>query len=239
MSACSEAAPFNLAQALGAQPTAAEAPPTPASETPTRDVEAPEVFSVKETGLWDGRPSLGGVWIAHPDVTEPERVIIRNLQNDQFAVGALFAKAKGIPGPRLQMSSDAASSLGVTAGVPVELTVVALRSETDTPLDHAAIANKAPTPTQTVATTAATRPVAIALDRPFVQIGIFSQRPNADRAAQQMRNTGLIPTIDPQQLGGKPFWRVVVGPARTADEHAALLDKIRREGFSDAYAVAN
>ena len=41
-----------------------------------RDVEAPEVFSVTESGLWDGRPSLGGVWVAHPDVGEPERVIL-------------------------------------------------------------------------------------------------------------------------------------------------------------------
>ena len=40
-----------------------------------RDVEAPGVFQVTEAGLWDGRPSLGGVWVAHPDVTEPERVI--------------------------------------------------------------------------------------------------------------------------------------------------------------------
>ncbi len=31
-----------------------------------RDVEAPEVFQITENGLWDGRPSLGGVWVAHP-----------------------------------------------------------------------------------------------------------------------------------------------------------------------------
>ena len=43
-----------------------------------RDVEAPEVFQVTEKALWDGRPSLGGVWVAHPDSDQPERVIIRN-----------------------------------------------------------------------------------------------------------------------------------------------------------------
>ncbi|MEC7965217.1 MAG: SPOR domain-containing protein, partial [Pseudomonadota bacterium] len=32
-----------------------------------RDIEAPDVFQQTEAGLWDGRPSLGGVWVAHPD----------------------------------------------------------------------------------------------------------------------------------------------------------------------------
>ncbi|MEM8980744.1 MAG: SPOR domain-containing protein [Pseudomonadota bacterium] len=94
-----------------------------------RDVEAPDVFSVREAGLWDGRPSLGGVWAAHPDVKEPERIIIRNLKSDTFVIGALFRKERETPGPRLQISSDAAEALGMIAGQPVDLSVVALRRE--------------------------------------------------------------------------------------------------------------
>jgi cell division septation protein DedD len=90
-------------------------------------VEAPEVFSVTDAGLWDGRPSLGGVWVAHPDVTEPERVIIRNQSNGKFVVGALFRRERDIPGPSLQISSDAAASLGILAGAPTQLNVTALR----------------------------------------------------------------------------------------------------------------
>jgi len=95
--------------------------------TVERDVEAPEVFSVTDAGLWDGRPSLGGVWVAHPDVTDPERVIIRNQSNGKFVVGALFRRERDIPGPSLQISSDAAASLGILAGAPAELNVTALR----------------------------------------------------------------------------------------------------------------
>ena len=95
-----------------------------------RDVEAPEVFEVTEAGLWDGRPSLGGVWVAHADVTEPERVIIRNSSNGKFVIGALFRREREIPGPRIQASSDAAAALGMLAGAPVELHVTALRRET-------------------------------------------------------------------------------------------------------------
>ena len=130
LAGCDESGQFVAMQAL--QPnTETEGEPVPSAEVKTieRDVEAPEVFSANEAGLWDGRPSLGGVWVAHPDVTEPERVIIRNTTNDMFVVGALFRREREIPGPRLQISSDAAEALGMLAGAPVKLNVTALVKE--------------------------------------------------------------------------------------------------------------
>ena len=94
-----------------------------------RDVERPDIFEVTDRGLWDGRPSLGGVWVAHPDAKDPERVIIRNAENGRSVVGALFRRERENPGPLLQISSDAAEELGVLAGAPTELSVVALRRE--------------------------------------------------------------------------------------------------------------
>lgn len=94
-----------------------------------RDVEAPDAFQVTEPGLWDGRPSLGGVWVAHPDVSEPERVIIRNQANGTFVIGALFRRERDNPGPALQVSSDAAQALEMLAGAPAQLQVTALRRE--------------------------------------------------------------------------------------------------------------
>lgn len=94
-----------------------------------RDVEAPEVFQVTEKGLWDGRPSLGGVWVAHPSAKDPERVIIRNPANGKSVVAALFRREREIPGPRLQVSSEAAAELGLLAGAPAELSVTALRKQ--------------------------------------------------------------------------------------------------------------
>lgn len=285
-----------------------------------RDVEAPDVFSATEAGLWDGRPSLGGVWVAHPDVSEPERVIIRNTSNDKFVIGALFRRERDIPGPRLQASSDAAAALGMLAGAPVQLNVTALRREEVSPepsaaptaaapvadepadadaeiADAAAIAigdTAAPVETEVLDTATATaanteppapkkswfgaglfgkrnkdvgeplnaldpQPIAASapsvetkplassspppqkssLDKPYVQIGIFSVEENANNTADQMRNNGIVPTVFEQSSNGKEFWRVVVGPAQSSSERASLLKKIKGIGFSDAYAVTN
>jgi len=304
-----------------------------------RDVEAPEVFAAQEAGLWDGRPSLGGVWIAHPDVGDPERVVIRNNANNKEVIGALFRREREIPGPRLQASSDAASALGMLAGAPVELSVVALRREVVAPApapeepsepeaaavpepsevaettldpitdgaaaaiaasedtsvedtDTSDVASAAETVTEegetptarparagflaalfagnrnkdvgaplsalkpeeerlasapaTVANDATPPPAApratpraSRLDKPFLQIGIFSVEQNAQRAADMMRQAGMVPTIHAQNSNGKAFWRVVVGPAQTKSERSALLKQIKGVGFSDAYAVTN
>lgn len=282
LAGCDESGQFVAMQAFKPNTETEGAPdPNAAIKTVERDVEAPDVFSATEAGLWDGRPSLGGVWVAHPDVTDPERVIIRNTTNDKFVVGALFRRERDIPGPRLQISSDAAEALGMLAGAPAQLNVTALRKEevsvapdvvpieadsvsapaevTATPLDPiesaaAAIDAAAPAATATAASAtsiqpkpaaqatpaaAQSRPSASRLDRPFIQIGIFSVQANAERTAKQMRSAGVIPTVKTFDRDGKPFWRVVVGPAATAPERSQLLKKIKEEGFTDAYAVTN
>ena len=267
LAGCDEIGKFNLGHTLrGNNPADAPSHSRQTTKTTERDVEAPEVFSATENGLWDGRPSLGGVWVAHPDVKEPERVIIRNKTNSNFVVGALFRRARDIPGPRLQISSDAADALGMLAGAPAKLDVTALRKEqvaseapemVDTvsaptevsetsldPIASAAAAIEAAAPTATAVETAAAtapapRPTNSSLEKPFIQLGIFSVEANATHTGQQMRNAGLVPMIKRGERSGKPFWRVVVGPASNKSERSALLEKIKGEDFSDVYAITN
>lgn len=123
LSACEE----GLGQDRFASPEAATA--TGAARTEIRDVEAPEVFSRTELGLWDGRPSLGGIWVAHPDVDTPERAIIRNMTTGESVPGALFRRERNNPGPSFQISSEAAATLSILAGQPTEISVVAVRQE--------------------------------------------------------------------------------------------------------------
>lgn len=231
-------------------------------KTVERDVEAPEIFQVTEAGLWDGRPSLGGVWVAHPEVKDPERVVIRNPGNGKFVIGALFRRERENPGPRLQISSDAAEALGMLAGQPVNLNVTALRREEvpeapvgqaetvpapdaieETALDPIASAAaaieaaEAPAPAKPAKPTPTPAPSGLA--KPYIQIGIFSVETNASNTATAMRTSGIIPTVKKQTSSGKTFWRVIVGPVRTTSERAGLLKKIKGAGFTDAYAVTN
>ncbi len=107
--------------------------PTPegtATETIETDVAAPEAFSISDTALWDGRPTFGGVWVAYPDVDQPERVRITNPDNGKTVIGALYKRSRDFPGPKIELSADAASALGVLAGNPTELNIVALRRKT-------------------------------------------------------------------------------------------------------------
>jgi cell division septation protein DedD len=232
-----------------------------ATRSVERDVEAPDVFQASEKGLWDGRPSLGGVWVAHPDVKEPERVIIRNESNGSFVIGALFRRERTNPGPRIEVSSDAAEALGMLAGAPVDITVTALRREEAAepeaeavilpaeeiaeapevetqsldPIEAAEAAIDAPAPEPV----AAPAPQTSNLSKPYVQIGIFSIQANANRTAEQMRDLGLKTEVLSATIKDKPYWRVIVGPAMSANERAETLTKVKAAGFTDAYSVTD
>jgi hypothetical protein len=280
ITACDDTGGFNLGDAFSSKPETQESQTQegPEGEFIEKDVEAPDVFSVSEAGLWDGRPSLGGVWVAHPDVKEPERVMIRNQSNGQFVVGALFRRERENPGPRLQLSSDAANALDVLAGSPVELSVVALRKEripvappepaevsasndpdadgapaapaeieetTLDPIAAASAAIDAAEPQPAISTAAPETPAIQStlplsrLDKPYIQVGIYNFEENAESVATQMRSAGMVPTVRSSGGGGKNSWRVIVGPATDASERTTLLNKIRAEGYSDAYPVTN
>lgn len=257
-------------------------------DTPTettfveREVEAPEVFQAIENGLWDGRPDFGGVWVAFPGVETPEQVIIRNEETGGFVIGALFNRERDNPGPRLIVSSDAASALGMLAGQPTPLNVTALRKEqvaveppapapveatddagpevdpeaeiTAAPLedpiaaaaaaiDRADVAAETgeaqPSDIQPAAAAPAPQPAQSSLDKPFVQIGIFSVKGNATETSNRFKKAGVVPLIKKGEIQGKPFWRVVIGPASDKAERDSLLAKARELGFTDAYAVTN
>ena len=128
LAGCEDGQSFNFGSK---KPDEAEtdAPVQSEAKTVLKDVERPDIFNVSDTGLWDGRPSLGGVWVAHPDVTAPERAMITNTKNGETIAGALFRRERDNPGPRFQVSADAAAGLSMLAGQPAELKVLVVRQE--------------------------------------------------------------------------------------------------------------
>ena len=160
-----------------------------------RDVESPEVFSFSGKGLWDGRPSLGGVWVAHSSVRDPERVIIRNTGNGESVVGALFRRERENPGPSLQVSSDAADALGLLAGQPTEMSVIALRHE-EVPVAEPAPPAQTPLATEgdntaTAAPAAASEMAALAQKAPPANPNRADQAAN-EAAAEKPARKGLF-----------------------------------------------
>ncbi len=291
-----------------------------------RDVEDPGIFSKRENGLWDGRPSFGGVWVAHPDARTPERVIIRNTENGQEAVGSLFTRERMNPGPAFQVSGEAATAIGMLAGAPTMLEVVALRveepapepgpeevpeeateavavAETETqpepsepevteaapddiaqtqiamptaepeprsqgllgrlfgrrdqqtapddsieampldptaPVDQTAMAEAPAAPPPTPAPAAAPAPApaaASSLERPYIQLGIFSVEDNARNAERMAQGADLSARVVTGSAQGNSFWRVVVGPASDAAAQRQMLARVKSLGFNDAYTV--
>ena len=138
LSACQEGTSASGGVGATDKPATAGAPASSSTRIVDHDVEAPDVFQTTEQGLWDGRPSLGGVWAASPDAKDPERVIIRNTDNGKFVIGALFRRERDNPGPKIQISSDAADALGMIAGKPAKLNITALRREDAAPATGAA-----------------------------------------------------------------------------------------------------
>lgn len=233
------------------------APVTPATSVRLvdRDVEAPDAFQITDKALWDGRPSLGGVWVAATNVDDPLRVIMRNPANGKFVIGALFRREADNPGPRLQISSDAADALGLVAGEPATINVTALRREevpatqpdanqplldtSETVADEpaaqvaadsvAAILPKPAAQATPAPEPAALEPAAPAATGRQVQIGIFSVEDNAKRAVTTLAAVGIIAAIRPETSLGKSLWSVIA----PGDE--AILAKIKAAGFTDAY----
>ena len=88
-------------------------------------------------------------------------------------------------------------------------------------------------------TAAAPAAAASSLTKPYIQVGIFSVEANAQGVANRLRSAGMVPTVLEQESRGRKFWRVIVGPMRTAAERAGLLQTTKGLGFADAYFVTN
>lgn len=182
-----------------------------------RDVEAPEVFSVSDMALWDGRPSLGGVWVASPEAVDPERVILRNPANGKFVIGALFRRERDNPGPSLQISSDAATALGLLAGQPGKISVTALRRE-EAPVEAPDATKPILDAAETVATetldpiAGAEAAVAAAETKAKPKgLGLFKKKPKSGGPVAPVVSSGL--PADPGAPQAKPAAPAPAAPA--------------------------
>ena len=207
------------------------------------DVEAPEIFNAEGLAYWDGQSSLGGVWITHPNIDQPTRVLIKDKYGNSSVIGAIFNRSSDIDEKRMLLSSEAAASLGVKKNENRIITVTALRAlktiESSKNITESDTIETVATSDKTVETESMNSQNATAIDlaKPYIQVGIFSIEQNARNTAEVMHQLNIKPTVKKQTSRNKSFWRVIVGPAGNINERSTLLQKVKAVGFGDAYAV--
>lgn len=195
-----------------------------------RDVEAPEVFNVTDSALWDGRPSLGGVWVASEKATDPERVILRNPANGKFVIGALFKREAFNPGPALQISSDAAAALGLVAGQPATISVTALRRE-EVPVEAPDATRPILDANEAVSTTTLTGGAAAAIDRAAgPTTPAVPTAPVAKPAAAPVATAPVPPAPAPSATAGGP--RAQIGIFSVEANAKRTIDSLKAAGIA-------
>ena len=191
--------------------------------------EKPEILDLSASVIWDGEQTLGGNWISHPDVDSPERVLIKNISNGKSIVGAIFQQTKKMKtGPAL-ISSDAAKALNIAQNDQTKVQIIAVRAAERTSI----------TPTIAEPKKSDSASIETKLSKPFIQVGIFGVENNANKTKDQMLQLDLPVNILDFQIKGKPYWRVVAGPASSSDSRRSMLKTIKSAGFTDAYFISN
>ncbi len=96
-----------------------------------KDIEQPDVFQATDIAMWDGRPTLGDIWVSVPDAIQPERVVIRNEKTGQEVKGAMFVREarSNLSGAPIRLSPGAARALGVAPLELARISVTAIRKE--------------------------------------------------------------------------------------------------------------
>ena len=191
--------------------------------------EKPEILDISAAVIWDGDKTLGGNWISHPGVDSPERVLIKNTSNGKSVVGAIFQQVKKMKSDSAHISSDAAKALDIAQNEQTKVQIVAIRVPENT------------TTPKIIAKTKTEKSASLEtkLSKPFIQVGIFGVQDNANKTKDKMSKVNLPVNILDFQIKGKPYWRVVVGPASTSDSRKNMLKDVKSAGFTDAYYVSN
>ena len=159
----------------------------------------------------------------------PERVLIKNISNGKSVVGAIFQQTKKIETETAVISSDAARALGISKNNETKVQIIAVR----------VAEGSSQTPEIASSDSANNATIETKLSKPFIQVGIFGIQNNANKTKDQMGQLNLPVNIFDFQIKGKPYWRVVAGPAETSDSRKNMLKLIKSAGFKDAYFVSN
>jgi hypothetical protein len=114
-----------------AQPAALQWPPAAADEAPM--LRDPSLFQAEARTLWDGLPSMGGAWVAHPAAGAAMMVEATNLDTGRSLRLPMLRISERAGRPPIQMSADAALRLGMAPGRLTPVRLIGLRAMPEAP----------------------------------------------------------------------------------------------------------
>jgi rare lipoprotein A len=167
---------------------------------------------------------------AHKELPLPCYVRVTNLENGRSTVLKVNDRGPFHDNRVIDLSYAAALKLGVTEKGTAFVEVVAVNgpSERATPTSPPSVAQ---------IDSAGTAP---ATHQMFLQIGAFSERPNAERLSDRVGKHVPAPVHVFESLdGGRPLYRVQVGPIATVDSADHLVTTLFGLGILEHHVVAN
>ena len=123
----------------------------------------PQAFHATGLGIWDGRRTLPGAWVAYPMAEIARRVRLTNDETGAQTDAAMFRRNPNLSGPRIIVSSEAAEWLGLIPGHATPITIDGLTYRSDTKAASATaspVEEPATPPTEVPAQEAAYEPAA-------------------------------------------------------------------------------
>jgi rare lipoprotein A len=146
---------------------------------------------------------------------------VHNLDNGRSAELRINDRGPFVRGRVIDLSFGAAKKLGVVGPGTAKVEVIALgirkadaaRGERYTPIDYYS-------------------------GKFTFQVGAFGQRRNAERLRDRLKGRYTNVHIEPFINGDEIFYRVRVGLCTTLEEAARFEAKLARDGFGQAFVVA-
>ncbi len=176
------------------------------------------------------------MWVvtaAHKTLPLPSIVEVTNLDNGKKIKVRVNDRGPFVSGRIIDMSRAGADALGFsgkgTARVRVRYVGPAPTRGKDRTLQYAGLARDA-------------EPRALSVPRGgdgwVVQAGAFSERDNAERAVNSLRDIGRAKIV-PLKRDGRTLYRVVIESGRGAAQAGRLRDQVASLGFPDAKLIAD
>ncbi|MEM0991071.1 MAG: SPOR domain-containing protein [Pseudomonadota bacterium] len=180
---------------------------------------APDVFEATGRARWDGKRTLQGIWVAHPQAETARRVRIFNTDNGRAADGALFKRDANDGQDSVLISSEAAMVLGISPGSSASIRIVAV-----TPVEQPIIATIPPSEPEEAATPVAETPdqeAAQPEDQPVAQPEAESEAAPETAAAPTLTVPETQPETQPAAQPEAPAETPAEAPAETLAEAPA------------------